>query len=99
EALTTEITDLVNEITECTKEQTELTSLVAALNGKVDEARSLCFSARDVLKTYLGKQYSTAWIQAGFVGSIAVPRKVDKVLIQLLALKVYFTENTGHENT
>ncbi|MBA4147501.1 MAG: fibronectin type III domain-containing protein [Verrucomicrobia bacterium] len=61
--------------------------------------RDYMFVARDVLKPHLGKQYSSAWDETGFVHSLSVPRNEDKLSAGLLSLEAYLTAHPEYENT
>jgi hypothetical protein len=56
-------------------------------------------TARGVLVDKLGRRWTTAWAQAGFVnGSTAVPRRTQEQLSLLLTLSGFFTANPTYQN-
>lgn len=72
------------------------TAASAAQRTAESNARAFVGSAIGVLKNYLGRPWSSAWVAAGFVnGSLAVP---DDPLPLLGTLRAYFTQNPAHEN-
>jgi hypothetical protein len=55
-------------------------------------------SARLALVPKLGKRWSTAWAQAGFINaSTAIPAKVGDQLALIALLKTFFTKNPSYE--
>lgn len=72
------------------------TATAATQRAAEKAARTLVASAVDVLKHYLGRQWSGAWAAAGFTeGSLAVPADPLPVLGKLRA---YFSAHTPQEN-
>lgn len=63
------------------------------LDAALDEARAFATLARDNLKPILGADYSEAWDEAGFVGSLRVPRDADSMVPLMQSLTDYFTAN------
>ena len=55
-------------------------------------------AARLVLLPKLGRRWSTAWAQAGFInGSTAIPQRVEERLSLVLALSTFFQNNPTYE--
>jgi len=72
------------------------TAAAAAERAAEKAARTLVAGAVDVLKHYLGRQWSGAWAAAGFTeGSLAVP---DDPLPVLGKLRAYFAGHATQEN-
>ncbi len=76
----------------------ELINRQLAYNTLTGTVRKHITAARDILKPYLGTQYSSVWGEAGFVQSLTIPRKAEKMLPILQALAAYFTAHPTHEN-
>ncbi|MFN7141320.1 MAG: hypothetical protein ACK4UN_18490, partial [Limisphaerales bacterium] len=76
----------------------KLRSQQLALKAAYAGARNYLFVAKDVLKVPLGKKYSSAWDETGFLHSLKVPRKEETILVYLLTLHAYFTKHAGHQN-
>src|ERR1041384_5701085 len=56
-------------------------------------------AAKKVLEIHLGSQWSQTWATAGFVNnSTAIPTTIEERQTCLNSLKIYFTNNPGHEN-
>lgn len=64
----------------------------------VDATHSFCTTARDVLMFYLGREYSHAWVAAGFVKDLEIPQAFDELYDLALALETYFTGHVAQEN-
>jgi hypothetical protein len=76
-----------------------LTGLYATLRSQRDLAYSFCFTARDLLRVYCGRDWCEAWLATGFVDdSLAVPRSYAELRELLMALNNYFILNPTHEN-
>ncbi|MFN7138191.1 MAG: fibronectin type III domain-containing protein, partial [Limisphaerales bacterium] len=82
----------------CNTAKTTMALRHEAVRDAIAEARPVVMLAREVLKPQLGKEYSSAWVQAGFVQSLAVPRKPEKLLPLLSGLAAYFTAHPDHGN-
>jgi len=76
-----------------------LAPLSAALKAQRELAYSFCFTARDLLRVYCGREWCEAWLATGFVDdSVAVPRSYAGLRELLVGLNNYFTLNPTHEN-
>jgi len=76
-----------------------LSALYAALHDQRDLAYDFCFTARDILRVYCGREWCEAWLATGFVdNSLSVPRSYAGLREVLEALNNYFTLNPTHEN-
>jgi hypothetical protein len=71
--------------------------LSAARKAAVKAAYDFCFTARDVLMFYLGREFNEAWVAAGFVGSLEIPQSYDGLYDLALALETYFTGHAAQE--
>ena len=60
-------------------------------------ARAFILAAKNVLMLVLGVEWSTAWVQVGFVSSLATPRKISDRMVLLSLLRNYFTANPGEK--
>ncbi len=78
--------------------KTELVNRQKAFATLFDNTRAYIYGSRDLLKLRLGKSYSPLWDEAGFIGSLEVPRTVEKLLPMLSALAAYFTAHPTYEN-
>ena len=81
-----------------TQEKATLSARRAALRSIAKTAFNYVVSARDMLKTFLGRQYSPAWNEVGFVGSLEVPRSEEKLIQHLQAMAAYFSAHADLEN-
>ena len=68
-----------------------------ALSTAVEAGRTFAVLARDILKPFLGSQYSEAWDAAGFRGSLSVPISREDVLRLLESLQAFFTSHPAME--
>ncbi|MFN7141179.1 MAG: hypothetical protein ACK4UN_17760, partial [Limisphaerales bacterium] len=98
EAMKTNLGQLTAGETKTKQAKAELRKRQLALKSAMLAARDFLFIGRDLLKTRLGKTYSSGWDEAGFRHSLEVPRKEEQVLSVLLALSAYFTRYTAHQN-
>src|ERR1051325_6192430 len=74
-----------------------------AATGKQSEVlaagNTWLYSARDYLKQFLGRGYSHAWSEAGFVSnSLQVPAAIDQRVELLKPLDFYFAAHPSHES-
>ena len=72
--------------------------LSSARKAAVKAAYDFCFTARDVLMFYLGREFNEAWVAAGFQGSLEIPQSYDDLYDLALALETYFSVNAAQEN-
>jgi len=85
--------------------QTTYQASVAALPGKyaaktlaTDNAYDFAVKAKNVLKVYCGAQFCEAWVDAGFLTSLTVPKSAEELESLLTALRAHFVANPSHEN-
>ncbi|MDB6029371.1 MAG: hypothetical protein JWM68_5594 [Verrucomicrobiales bacterium] len=69
----------------------------AVLSSAVETARLFATLARDILKPFLGSQYSLAWEAVGFHGSLMVPETREEMIRVLECLIAFFTANPTME--
>ena len=74
--------------------KTRRTALTVAVAAGIAHA-TLC---RDMLKPRFGNTYSTRWDEAGFVGSMKLPRSLGEVLFKLQRLNAFFTAHPEAES-
>ena len=82
-----------------THEKATLSARRTALRSIAKTAYDYLGTARDVLKPGLGRQYSPAWNEVGFTGSLKVPRNEEKTIQYLQAMVAFFTVHPDLENT
>ncbi|MBA4147840.1 MAG: fibronectin type III domain-containing protein [Verrucomicrobia bacterium] len=99
DAMNTSLSGLIAGETATKQAKAELLLRLKAFRTAKATGRDYMYVARDVLKPHLGKQYSSAWDETGFVHSLSVPRNEDKLSAGLLSLKAYLTAHPEHENT
>jgi hypothetical protein len=75
-----------------------LSGLSATLRTERELAYNFCFTARDLLRVYCGRDWCEAWLVTGFDDGLAVPRSYAELRELLVALNNYFTLNPTHEN-
>lgn len=75
-----------------------LSGLSATLRAERELAYNFCFTARDLLRVYCGRDWCEAWLVTGFDDGLAVPRSYAELRELLVALNNYFTLNPTHEN-
>lgn len=75
-----------------------LSGLSATLRTERELAYDFCFTARDLLRVYCGRDWCEAWLVTGFEDGQAVPRSYADLRELLVALNNYFTLNPTHEN-
>jgi len=75
-----------------------LSELSEALRTQRGLAYDFCFTARDILRVYCGREWGEAWLVAGFEEGQAVPRSYAELRELLVALNNYFSLNPTHEN-
>ena len=68
-----------------------------AVNGTATTARLRLTLARDGLKPTFGASYSQAWDITGLVGTLEIPRGINKVHELLAHFADYYTDNPGAE--
>jgi hypothetical protein len=72
---------------------------VSAQDVQDANAATFITKARDVLKTYLGNNWSERWEQTGFPNqSLAVPGTLAERMQLLRSLEIYFTAHAAQEN-
>ena len=81
-----------------TQKKTELRTSRAELRSSAKVAFGYLSAARDMLKPLLGRQYSPAWNEVGFVNSLEVPRSEAKMIQYLQGMVAYFTAHPEMEN-
>lgn len=75
-----------------------LSGLSATLRNERLLAYNFCFTARDLLRVYCGRDWCEAWLVTGFEDGLAVPRSYADLRELLVALNHYFSLNPTHEN-
>ena len=81
-----------------TQEKTTLSARRAVLRANAKTASNYLSAARDMLKPLLGRQYSPAWAEAGFIGSLGIPRNEEKLVQCLQSMVAFFTAHPDMEN-
>ena len=76
-----------------------LTGLSAARKAAVKSAYDFCFTARDVIAYYCGRDWNNGWIVAGWLNNLQIPRSYDDLYTLTFKLVGYFQANPTHENT
>ncbi|MDB6029287.1 MAG: hypothetical protein JWM68_5510, partial [Verrucomicrobiales bacterium] len=71
----------------------------ATLSSAVETARIFATLTRDILKPFLGSQYSLAWEALGFRGSLAMPETREEMIRVLECIIAFFTANPTMEWT
>ena len=64
----------------------------------VKTVRSSMMISRDVLKPFLGRDHSVAWIEAGFVDNLQVGRTGESLLRNVQGINAYLTAHPEHQN-
>jgi len=73
-----------------------LVPLRTAFKQARTDARMHLTACRDVLKRQCGSQYCQAWNEAGWKGSLAIPRSLNGMLSTVSALEQYFKDHADH---
>lgn len=74
-------------------------SAYAALDAAKAVAREFCTKARDVLRPFLGTNWSTLWVEAGFKNaSLAIPESSAELAELMRSLRQYFINHSSHQN-
>ncbi|MBA4149692.1 MAG: fibronectin type III domain-containing protein [Verrucomicrobia bacterium] len=68
-----------------------------AVRSSVTTGKQLATLAREILKPHLGSRYSQWWDIAGFVGALAIPRKMSNLSLLLKSLATYLTDHPERE--
>ncbi len=89
---------LITGQTEYRQARKALVSLFAARRTAVTEAYDFCFTARSVLEKYLGREWTEAWVDTGWMLTLAIPQSFEGLYELSLSLVSYFTENPTQEN-
>ena len=76
-----------------------LTGLSTARKAAVKAAYDFCFTARDVLAYYCGREWNNGWIAAGWLNSLKIPQGYDDLYTLTFKLVGYFEANPTHANT
>ena len=75
-----------------------LVPLSATRKAAVNAAYEFCLTTRDVLAFYLGREFSEAWLAAGWMDTLAIPQSYDGLYELSLTLTGYLTANPTQEN-
>jgi hypothetical protein len=75
-----------------------LTELSAARKAALGGAMEYCYTVRDTLTFYLGRHFTNAWIAAGWLDTLEVPRSYDGIYTLCFKLTGYFGANPSQEN-
>ncbi len=70
----------------------------AARRAAVDGAYDFCLKSRDVLFNYLGREFSEAWLAAGWLDTLSIPQSFDGLYDLTYTLTQYFTAHADQEN-
>jgi len=97
EAMKASLDGLIAAETVTRQAKAEFLLRLKALRAAHAKARDGMFVARDVLKPHLGKQYSSAWDETGFLYSLSVPRNEAKLAAGLQSLSAYLAAHPGYE--
>ena len=94
-----------NRITDLTKARDAHGAAKATLSANRDAhaallktVRSSMMTARDVLKPFLGREHTVAWIEAGFADNLQVGRTGESLLRNVQGINAYLTAHPEHEN-
>ncbi|MFN7138530.1 MAG: fibronectin type III domain-containing protein [Limisphaerales bacterium] len=98
EAMTTNLNQLTAGETKTQQAKAELRVRQRAVKAANLAAREFLLSAKDVLKRHLGRKYSSAWDEAGFLHSLKVPENEEKVVSLLQSLNAYLTKHAAFQN-
>jgi hypothetical protein len=75
------------------------TAKTAAQTVADSNGRAFIAASKRVLEHYLGRQWSAAWAEAGFVNnSTAIPKTIEERMNCLQMLETYFTAHPAHTN-
>lgn len=98
-AIRTDLDALINTKAAFKQADSDKVPAYAALRTADSNAKGFIARAINVLKNYLGNQWSDAWVATGLPdNTVGVPTTQDKRFTALGGLKAYFTTNAGHEN-
>ncbi len=75
-----------------------LVTLSTARKDAVAATYDFCFTVRDLLTFYFGRQYSNLWLAAGWIDGTAVPQNYDELYMLVNRISNYFTANPAKEN-
>ena len=75
-----------------------LVPLWAARRTAVKDAQAFAYKTRGVLENSLGHEWSEAWVDTGWMLTLAIPQSFDEIYELVLALVTYFTNNPTQEN-
>ena len=75
-----------------------LTANRAAHTTLVKTVRSSMMIARDVLKPFLGREHTVAWLEAGFADNLQVGRTGESLLRNVQGINAYLTAHPEHQN-
>ena len=77
----------------------QLVSLSTARKDAFAATRDFCFTVRDLLTFYFGRQYNNQWLAAGWLDTLEVPPGYDEVYMLVNRIINFFTANPAKENT
>lgn len=75
-----------------------LVPLYAARRTAIKDAQTFCYTARGVLENSLGHEWSDAWIDTGWMLTLAIPQSFEDLYELSLSLVAYFTANPSQED-
>lgn len=75
-----------------------LVPLRAARRTAMSDATEFAAKARGVLEVYLGRDWSEAWLETGWVANLAIPVSFDELYELSVSLKGYFTAHPAQTN-
>lgn len=70
----------------------------AARRAAVDAAYEFALKTRGVLYNYLGREWSEAWVAAGWASTLEIPQSFDELYDLTYTLVAYFTAHASQEN-
>lgn len=76
-----------------------LTPLSTARKAAVLAAYDFCFTTRDVIQFYCGREFNESWLAAGWTDNLEIPRSYDDLYTLTLTLIGYLAANPTQENT
>lgn len=97
-AISTDRVALITAQTEYKAARSALPALALSRRTALKGAYNFCFTARDVIKFFCGREFNEAWLAAGWTNSLAVPTSYDGLYTLLLTLVGYLTANVAQQN-
>lgn len=76
-----------------------LTPLSATRKVAVNATYDFCFTARDVIRYFCGREFNESWLAAGWTNTLEIPKDYDGLYTLTLTLVGYLAANPSQENT